>query len=145
MITRIVAFFRRLLAWLLGRHEPEAIVSPAPDPEPIDPELDRVKRLAILIAGNYALGTLSHEVEDDIWRWLRTLDRTALCRVGCASDRSLRRHLRGLEFIAGVRPADKATVDEYVRSCFPRVKPPPDEFAGRGGGGGPKRMSMGRR
>lgn len=123
MAATVTKWVRRAGTWVLEQITPPAPPTPAQPPELADASSEQaddfkaLRRVASLLAMD-RLPELEDLVglHDDHLRWLRVLDRRALCRVLAASDVDLRGHIRGTKTMKGMPRADRDAVADLLRA-----------------------------
>lgn len=78
-------------------------------------DMSAVRELAkTLAAGLDADQAMLKGIPDMTIKWLRSMDRSALCKIALADDARVAAHMRGQAPIRGVVPYDKTAIDDVA-------------------------------
>lgn len=93
----------------------EALLETAPAAPKVGDEMEAIRQLAASLAAGSVKPEQVEAVAPDVVEWLRAMPRSMLCRVACASDTSIDRHLHGGPGVKGVLTFDTDAIRDYAR------------------------------
>ncbi len=93
----------------------EALMETAPAAPKVGDEMEAIRQLAASLAAGSVRPEQVEKVPSNAVEWLRVMPRSMLCRVACASDSAIDRHLHGGPGVKGVLVFDRDAVLDYAR------------------------------